>query len=59
VGVTHAWLVDPIDRAVEVLRLESGQWSPVRTHRNDEIFRAEPFAAVEIDLLPLWGESRG
>jgi Uma2 family endonuclease len=58
VGVGQAWLVDPIDRTVEVLRLEGSQWSAVRTYRGDEIFRAEPFAAVEIDLLPLWGESR-
>ena len=57
-GVSHAWLVDPIDRTVEVLRLEAGQWSAVRTYRGDEIVRAQPFVAVEIDLLPLWGESR-
>jgi Uma2 family endonuclease len=54
-GVTHAWLVDPLNRTVEVLRLEAGQWSAVRTYREDEVLRAEPFAAVEIDLLALWG----
>ena len=58
-GVGHVWLVDPIERTVEVLRLEAGRWSAVRTWRNDEFVRAEPFEAVEIDLLPLWGESRG
>jgi Uma2 family endonuclease len=59
VGVGYAWLVDPLERTVEVLHLEGGQWSAVRTYRGDEVFKAEPFAAVEIDLLPLWGESRG
>jgi Uma2 family endonuclease len=59
VGVRHAWLVDPLDRTASVLRLEAGQWTSVTTYREDQIFRAEPFEAVEIDLLPVWGESRG
>ena len=59
VGVRHAWLVDPLDRTVEVLRLEASQWTAVATYREDEIIKAEPFEVVEIDLLPVWGESRG
>jgi len=59
VGVRHAWLVDPLDRTVEVLRLEAGKWTSVTTYREDQIIKAEPFEAVEIDLLPVWGESRG
>jgi hypothetical protein len=46
--------VDPLDRTVEVLRLDAGQWSAVRTYRQDEAMRAEPFTAVEIELL--WGQ---
>ena len=57
-GVRHAWLVDPLERSLEVLRLEAGQWNLLATHRGDEIVRAEPFQAVEVDLLGLWGESR-
>ena len=57
-GVRHAWLVDPLDRSLEVFRLEAGGWSLLATHRGDEIVRAEPFQAVEVDLLGLWGESR-
>jgi Uma2 family endonuclease len=57
-GVRHAWLVDPLDRTLEVFKLEAGRWSLLTTHRGDEIVRAEPFQAVEIDLLGLWGESR-
>jgi Uma2 family endonuclease len=55
-GVAHAWLVDPLERTVEVLRLHAGQWEAVRTYRDAEGSRAEPFTAVEIDLLALWGE---
>jgi Uma2 family endonuclease len=57
-GVRHAWLVDPLERSLEVLRLEAGRWILLSTHRGDEIVRAEPFQAVEVDLLDLWGESR-
>ena len=57
-GVRHAWLVDPLDRTLEVFRLERGAWTAIGTHGGDEILRAEPFEAVEIDLLALWGESR-
>jgi len=28
------------------------------THADDAIVRAEPFDAIEIDLLRLWGEER-
>jgi Uma2 family endonuclease len=55
-GVAHAWLVDPLERTVEVLQLQAGQWSAVRTFRDDEALKGEPFTAVEIDLLALWGE---
>jgi len=57
-GVRYAWLVDPLERSVEVLRLDAGRWNLLATHRGDEIVRAEPFRAVEVDLLGLWGESR-
>ncbi len=57
-GVHHAWLVDPLARSLEVLRLEGGRWNLLATYRGNEVVRAEPFQAVEVDLLGLWGESR-
>jgi len=57
-GVAHAWLLQPIERTLEVLRLERGRWVLIASHAGDEIVRAEPFDAVAIDLLPLWGETR-
>ena len=56
--VKHTWLVHPVERTLEVLRLESGRWSIVATFAEDALVRAEPFEAVEIDLLRIWGESR-
>ena len=58
VGVKHAWLVDPLARTLEVMRLEQGKWKLLAKHGGDAIVRAEPFEVAEIDLLPLWGETR-
>jgi len=58
-GVRHAWLVDPILRTLEVLRLEGGAWVIVGAHQNDDKVRAEPFDAIEIDLSQIWGEIAG
>ena len=57
-GVKHAWLLHPGERTLEVRRLEAGRWAVLATYADDALVRAEPFEAVEIDLLPLWGESR-
>jgi Uma2 family endonuclease len=56
-GVAHAWLVDPLARTLEVLRLETGRWVILAAHAGDEVVRAEPFAEIEVELRALWGES--
>ena len=48
--VTHAWLVDPIARTLEVLHLEQGRWSIVSSFADFAVVRAEPFDAIELDL---------
>jgi len=53
-GVGHAWLVHPIHRTLEVLRLHGGAWRTVSTHVGDQRVRAEPFDAVELDLSMAW-----
>jgi Uma2 family endonuclease len=53
-GVAHLWLVDPIVRTLEVLRLESGRWSLLATYGDTDVVRAEPFDAIEIELPALW-----
>ena len=48
--VKHAWLVDPIARTLEVLRLEQGRWSIVSSFADFAVVRAEPFDAIDLDL---------
>ena len=57
-GVGHAWLVSPDQRTLEIFRLKEGQWVLLAVYGDDEVLRAEPFDAIELDLLPLWGEER-
>jgi Uma2 family endonuclease len=54
--IGHAWLVDPLERTVEVMRLVRGEWLLVRTFRDSEPFRSEPFEEIEVDLPAVWGE---
>lgn len=53
-GVAHAWLVDPLRQTLEVLALERGRWLPLGTHEGSVNVRAEPFAAIELELGALW-----
>lgn len=53
-GVMHLWLLDPLVRTLEVLRLEGGRWVLIATHTDADVVRAEPFEAIEIDLTSLW-----
>lgn len=52
--VTHAWLIDPIARTLEVLRLEGGRWTILATHAGSEVVHAEPFSEMELELDALW-----
>jgi Uma2 family endonuclease len=52
--VGHAWLVDPLARTLEVLRLEGERWTIVSTGSDAAVVRAEPFDALELDLTLLW-----
>ena len=53
-GVVHLWLLDPLVRTLEVLRLEGGRWVLIATHTDADVVRAEPFEAIEIELTSLW-----
>jgi len=53
-GVSHAWLVDPVSKTLEMFRLEGNRWRPPVTHHGDGRVRVEPFEAIEIDLALLW-----
>jgi len=54
-GVRHVWLVDPIDRRLEVYSLDDEhRWRAVRVFEGDSRVRAEPFHEIELELGALW-----
>ncbi len=53
-GVPHLWIVDPLLETLEAYRLEAGRWVLLATHADDEVVRAEPFAAVPLSLGRWW-----
>jgi len=55
-GVGHAWLIDPIARTLEILRLEADRWRIVMTHTGEATVRAEPFDAIEFSLAEFWAD---
>jgi len=52
--VGHVWLVEPIARTIEVLRLNDGAWTAVGTCVGAGAARLEPFDALELELSLLW-----
>ena len=54
--VAHVWLVDPLQRTLEILRREGARWLIVAVHRGEEKVRGEPFDAIELELAILWAD---
>src|SRR5262249_17931443 len=52
--VAHAWLINPLAKTLEVMRLENGKWVLQEIFSGAEIVRAEPFEAIELELDALW-----
>jgi Uma2 family endonuclease len=53
-GIDYAWLIDPVLRTLEVFRRQGVEWLLQATHSDDELVRAVPFEAVELELGALW-----
>jgi Uma2 family endonuclease len=56
-GVSQAWLINPLQHTLEVLRLSSetpGQWTSLAVFKDEDRVRADPFAAIELELAALW-----
>lgn len=53
-GVRHAWLLDPVDRTIEVYALDGGRRVRVRVARGDGSVHLEPFDVLPLDLRALW-----
>lgn len=47
-------VIDPIQRTLEVLHLDSGHWVIVAVHADREEVRVEPFEATTLPLARLW-----
>ncbi len=54
--VRNTWLLDPLARTLEVLRLEGDKWLIVAAFSGNALVRAEPFDAIELDLGVLWAD---
>jgi Uma2 family endonuclease len=52
-GVSWAWIVDPLERTLEVYQLHSGAWLRVQTASDEEVIAAEPFG-IELRLRRWW-----
>lgn len=55
-GVRNVWLVNPLQRTLEVLRLHDGKWLALAVHCDNAKVRAEPFDAIQLDLVNLWAD---
>lgn len=53
-GVKHFWLVDPLNKTLEVYENDHAKWTLVHTYVDDDKVRAVPFDAIEIELSVLW-----
>lgn len=52
--VPHVWLVEPLDKLVEVLRLDGSSYRIVQSETGDAAVRLEPFDAIALELAVLW-----
>jgi Uma2 family endonuclease len=52
--VPNLLLIDPLEKTLEVFRLESGRWALLGAFLENEKVRAEPFGEIEIELGNLW-----
>jgi Uma2 family endonuclease len=53
-GIRHAWIVDPSAKTIEILRHDGAHWILLATFADQDLMRAEPFDAVELELAHLW-----
>jgi len=53
-GVRHVWMIDPVLKTLEVLRLEGDRWIVAGNFGGDDRVRAEPFDDVELNLATMW-----
>lgn len=52
--VGYLWMVDPVIHELEVYALGRRGWELLAPHSGNQIVRAEPFEAIELDLASVW-----
>lgn len=55
-GVHHIWLVDPLQRTLEVFENTSGKWLLLQVLENDNAVSMPPFDAISFNLGSLWAD---
>jgi len=53
-GVEHMWLVDPVDKLIEVFVLNDGHWLLTTTVSDNQVSALPPFESLPFDLSVLW-----
>jgi Uma2 family endonuclease len=56
-GVSHAWLVDPEAKTLEVFILADGRWRLEHVYQQEDQVRAAPFEALSFGLGALWTDT--
>jgi len=54
-GVHWVWLIDPVERRIDVLEAVDGEWVTNTSVEGSVRARLPPFDAAELDLEPVWG----
>lgn len=49
-SVSFYWLLDPMERTLEALRLDANTWQEIGSYGDGSIARIAPFDAIEIDV---------
>jgi hypothetical protein len=52
------WIVDPLARTLEVFAPVGERWSRITAHAADELARAAPFDAIELERAGWWLPTR-
>jgi Uma2 family endonuclease len=55
-SVSWVWIIDPLQRTLEVLRRSDDGWALRGGWRDEARVRAEPFDAFELELAILWAD---
>lgn len=53
-GVSHVWLVEPLERFLEILELDGATYRIVDRAEGTTAKRLRPFEAIEFDVAALW-----